>query len=224
MAFLEKILQNFLLWSFAHSFARSRLPQASALIPAIGYAVIWSDQFKTLLQSHELLGASWFSLMARLQFLWWGAIMMTVGVGVYFVFCPQDIRQSGDARSLVRQLFQVPDGARMKVYRAKAVELWSPHHPAELRKFIYGEFSPNQLYLATEMLKDQERNFTHRDNVSAADTVITAYFVALDHSRPIARRISNVAMAVGALLFLTPSLEVSWRVLKVLISQLTSAL
>ena len=66
-------------WSIARSIANSRLPQVSAFIPAIGYALLWSDQFSDWLASKERLGDSFVSLDARLQFLWWGALLMTVG-------------------------------------------------------------------------------------------------------------------------------------------------
>ena len=160
--------------------------------------------------------------MWKLQFLWWGAILMTVGVAIYFVYCPSEVRQAGDAEVFVRQLFQVPDGDRVKRVREGAVEFMKAHHAHTLENSVFGVMSPNQLYLANERLNRQEGNFTHMTVVPAIVTLFNFEFARLNRLRPLARHLSVSLMSVGAVLFVLPSLDVTWRVLKVLVGQLVS--
>jgi hypothetical protein len=205
---------SWLRWSVARFIANSRLPQASALIPAIGYALLWSDDFNKFLSSKERLGESLFSLDCRLQLLWWGAILMTVAWLMYLWKCPKEIRRSGEPDDYVLEQFQAPNSYRLENARLRALSQMEGYHPADDRPLILGGHAPNDIYKASERVKGQTSSGFEPVVTRHTSLLFTIQFHAIDHERLWWRITTVLSLATGAVVFLLPSLDVFVRVLR----------
>lgn len=209
-------------WSRARTIANSRLPQVTALIPLIGYILLWSDEFSRLLSAQKTLGPSFLPLLVRLQMLWWGGSLMAVGWLVYYCYCPIEVKRSGSAQDYVRDKFQAPNVADVQRADACAAKQVDGYHPHEESPLILGGVSPTTVRRARDYLRNNmERAF---------GTPLSTYTILLfeleyrviDQSRSWACCFSSMLMAIGALLFLLPSAEVALRVVRMTALSLTA--
>ena len=127
-------------WSYAKMIADSRLPQVAAFIPAIGYALLWSDPFRDLLGSQTLLGPSIVPPVCKIRLLWWGAVLMTIGWFIYRFWCPTEVRRAGDSAEYVREQFLTPNTRRAWAAKERVGELIEPWGDEEIGVVVYGEF------------------------------------------------------------------------------------
>lgn len=201
-------------WSIARFIANSRLPQASALIPAIGYALLWSDDFSKFLSSKERLGNSLLSLDLRLQLLWWGAILMTTGWLVYIWKCPKEVRRCGEPDDYVLEQFRAPNAYRLENARTRADAQMHGYHPGSQEPLILGGHSPNEIYIASERIKGQTSSGFEPVTARFSALLFIVQYHAIDHERAAWRRACVSLLVVGAILFLIPSVDVSIRVLR----------
>lgn len=220
--------RSWLGWSRARWIANSKLPQASSAIPAIGYALIWSDTFTEWLKTHETLGVSiippW-SVEGKLLCLWWGAIFMTAGMIIFAVWCPKEIRRSAEPDDYLLEQFQLRNLAHLNEIAKRCIEqlIYSTSqdsknqlasfHPGEVRKFIWGDVSPYDLNSAVAALIHHPNPF---DTRGATDTtnILRSNFAILDSSEPPPRIASVALLYGGAALFLWPALNVVLQVFR----------
>lgn len=215
----DKQTLSWLRWSLARFIAHSRLPQASAFIPAIGYALLWSDKFSDLLSSSRL-GDSFLSLPLRLQLLWWGAVLMTGGWLVYLWKCPKEIRRCGEPDDYVLEQFQAPNAYRLDNARLRALALIEGYHPGDGRPLVMGGFSPGEVTKASERIKGQTSSGFEPVVARHTALLFTLQYHAIDHERRAWRSLSVILLGGGAALFLTPSIDIAARVLRKLLSGL----
>lgn len=199
-------------WSNAKLIADSRLPQASAFIPAIGYALLWSDQFEDLLGSQRLLGPSLLPPILKIRLLWWGAVLMTIGWFIYRYCCPPQVRRTGNPEDYVREQFMIPDTRRALAAQRLVRNLVAPYSASETSVKIYGHF-PMALAETIQSVKDHTRWAYDAPNAASTGLLHEIEFHTVDHSRPIACGCSLALLCSGAGAFLIPSAEVTIRVL-----------
>jgi hypothetical protein len=101
-----------------------------------------------------------------------------------------------------------------KRIRLKHAGLWVTKHPLPCGK--KSKLSPLQLFNAIEHRKYHLHPF---DTSGAPDTTVIykSYFVLLDQSRPYARIASVTLLALGFVVFLLPSADVFFKVIRKLL-------
>lgn len=86
--------REFRSWSFPASILRSPVLRIVALIPALGYTVLYSNQLHQFLDDTEVLGrAAIFSQLERMHLLFFGAMLVLVAFVIYLVACPEQVRR-----------------------------------------------------------------------------------------------------------------------------------
>ena len=157
--------------------------------------------------------------------LWWGSIFMTVGYIIYTMRCPTEIRRCGEPEDYVLEQFQLRNTVHLNSAAKECLAqfIFSPtenpklqaasFHQEASEKLIWGEISPLQLFTAVEHRKYHPHPF---DTSGAPDTTVIykSYFVLLDRSRPLARFTSVTLLALGCGIFLLPSVDVFFKVIR----------
>ena len=202
-------------WTKARFIANSRLPQASALIPIIGYALLWSDQLSSLAVYSKLEPALWFSPIWRLRLLYWGACSMTVGWLAYLTFCPKVIRRSAEPDDYVLEQLRFEDLAYIERVRLIAASFLEKQnfHPMDGRVLVFEKLSPAELHKSVNYLQNHGKlTFTqHRHLISS---VLTLHYWLENTDRQSKCWFTLAFLAGGAFLFLLPSLEVFLMILR----------
>lgn len=94
---------------------RSRLPQLATLIPVLGYAVLWSDQFQGwVMRFTEAFGTRGMNPLDRVQFLYFGAVLMLAGMLAYWALCPAPLRH-GSRRAYLTAVAETRGGQGSRV-------------------------------------------------------------------------------------------------------------
>lgn len=174
---------------------RSRLPQFATLIPVLGYAMLWSDQFQGWMMRFELaFGARGLSPLDRIQFLYFGATLILAGIMTYWSLCPAPLRY-GSRRAYLTATTETADGREA----AKAVRFLATRwHENERGHFDIAGFTIHAAY-ASEGLRE----------LSARTTpLLSAYYEVLDIAQPVRSTITGALLFGGAGVFLVPSVEV----------------
>ena len=72
--FSDWLLDEIVRWSRVAQFMRTRIAQVGAVIPGLGYLILWSQWAEEALKLNARLSedGTWFSPMCRLQLLYWG--------------------------------------------------------------------------------------------------------------------------------------------------------
>ena len=157
--------------------------------------------------------------------LWWGSISMTVGYIIYAMWCPTEIRRCGEPEDYVLEQFQLRNSEHLNSAAKECLAqfIFSPtenpklqlasFHQGASERLIWGEISPLQLFNAVEHRKYYPHPF---DTSGAPDTTVIykSYFVLLDRSRPLARFTSVTLLALGCGIFLLPSVDVFFKVIR----------
>jgi hypothetical protein len=72
-------------WSSISAVMRFRVSQAASVIPIAGYALLWSDSAQQLLQLQVgLRSGAWFSVNQRLSLVYFGSILLTVALILFW--------------------------------------------------------------------------------------------------------------------------------------------
>ena len=206
-------------WSVARFIATSRLPQAAAFIPAIGYALIWSDDFSRWIGSKEKLGDGILisTLDARLQFLWWGAVFMTMGWLVYLLRCPKVVRRCGEPDDYVYEQLRLQNMANL----GSIVQIVKDHagniDQTERRPLIYGQISPQELYRAINSVFAAGIHPFGTNGAHFFETIYKYHYHLTDNEQNWVRHVAVILLSLGAFLFLVPSADVFLRVLRKLL-------
>lgn len=145
---------SWLRWSVARSIANSRLPQTTALIPAIGYALLWSDDFSRWMGSRELLGEGLLPVGVKLRLLWWGAIAMTLGWALYRWRCPSIIRRCAEPVDYVHEQFQTRNVARLFEIRKSVRTHIAGYDYHDKRELLLGGDTPLRVSKACDALSN----------------------------------------------------------------------
>jgi hypothetical protein len=136
----------------------TRVSQAAASIPIIGYALLWSENFELLKLKPFLGGGIWFTTTGRLMSLYLGSIALTLAWLMYLWRCPAIIKRTPDIEDHVltdiqsRNPISLSEGlAELKtaVDRSRSPEPpeWKDNAPITLRtlpmRYLSGVFGMN---------------------------------------------------------------------------------
>lgn len=176
---------------------RSRLPQFATLIPVLGYAVLWSDQFQGwVMRFDQAFGTGGMSPLDRVQFLYFGAILILIGMLSYWALCPRPLRH-GSRRAYLIAVDETADPSE----GVKAVDfLRSRWTENEQGHFVVAGF--------TVHAGDVAYMAGRKPAVSGTKSLLSAYYEALDRAAPVRSTITVAFLFGGAGVFLVPSVEV----------------
>jgi hypothetical protein len=197
----------------------SRISQAAAFIPLIGYALLWSEKFKEHLELHEALsGGMWFNTTERLLLIYLGAILLTMSWVLFSLFCPKIIKNNVSADDYVFKALQTSTDLYvqnvceyiLKVSIVKGtgnkekVAQWTKNY--EITPLIH--LDPHRF---SHDIKYVLRNFSTRNSVNLNPKIsiaLYAYYNVLDCKRLTALGFSVIFFIVGVAIISIPSIDV----------------
>jgi hypothetical protein len=84
-------------WRWAAFLNRSRMVQACLIVPFVGYLIVFSDFAMTQLQSTILLGTPLLlSIPVKLFCVYWGGILISINLVLYYWKCPLTVKRFVD--------------------------------------------------------------------------------------------------------------------------------
>ncbi len=198
---------NVLRWSVISGLMKYRVSHAVSIIPIAGYAILWSEKFEGLLQYQETLDAeAWFATSTRLHLIYFGSIVLSIALFIFLIRCPGFIRRHSTIENYVLEQTQtatknIKNGMYRKVERY--VEVISG-------KFVYTKLAGYVLRAQLD-LEMEEATYVQR-----WDNQISFHFNYLQHDDKdlFSIVITEFLLAIGAFLFLLPSLEVFYLVIR----------
>lgn len=192
---------------------RHRIGQASALIPMIGYLLLWSEWAQeTFALQDELSKGQWFSLQTRLLFIYLGAWAVTIAWLIYLLRCPTEIRRTPEKEDFISDQLQTND---LRSFHSMKAELslcyhegpernnhhrdWKPNAPATLKD---GEVTPNEIHTA------------RYDNKISQPIILRARYSQCIGTNPCSAILANLIAATGVVLMAFPATETLWLVVR----------
>ncbi|QIG70401.1 hypothetical protein EVB88_017 [Rhizobium phage RHph_N28_2] len=206
-------------WTFSSALARTKLPQVISLIPLLGYAVLWSDQFHDQIMRFETLAPSlWFSPTDRIRCLYIGSLLVLGGVVLLFLFCPVQIRALKNSTEYADHTFRSVDVHELEVAYEKILSITTTAGPADRLPPFLGTVDAKQLATGLNLISNPDHR---RDTLqyqgnrqTMATAALQAHYSLLDRSRPFAAGATFILLFTGAIIFLLPSVEVFLMVVK----------
>jgi hypothetical protein len=208
---LDWVVERGLRWSFVAKFMSTRVSQAAASIPIIGYALLWSESFELLKLKPFLGSGMWFTTTGRLMSLYLGSIALTLAWLLYLWRCPAMIKRSPDIEDHVLTDIQIRnpatlqqglDALRPLLFRDPnaAYPVWVEAAPLPLKevasRYLSPVFGPNPHL-------DESRGIIAR-----------CWFLLHEIKAPAAMTICAGLCVAGAIGVFLPSLEVFLLVIK----------
>lgn len=208
-------------WSTNAAITQTKLPQVISLVPILGYAILYGDQFQNLLMKYSLLGPDvLFTPFQRICLLYVGGIFVLVGLLIFYVFCPSIIRQYKTRNEYIRHVMETSDYKQMDFMNACLTKLLIDQ-PKEPDEYYFGEFPAQAVFNAARFTAGFRSVYELFDGRKPPGTIypgLAAYYEATNRTRWFASLASNIFMMWGAVLFLLPSLEVFFMVVDLSIS------
>ncbi|MEQ1716197.1 MAG: hypothetical protein ABL907_09465 [Hyphomicrobium sp.] len=186
---------------------RTRVSQAAATIPMIGYALLWSDKVASYLELNKALGSGIFfaTTTGRLAFLYLGAIFLTFAWLIYLWKCPPSIKRTPDLEDFLVSEMLSHNEPLLNAIREKLKTLIShtPHGASEGWK----EDAPITLRTTISDAKVLEASSQPRHDVNRS-LLWQAWFTYSDATNRRGLLACSVFFALGSIGMLVPSLEV----------------
>ena len=198
-------------WSQLRTLAKSPIARATALIPVIGYAILWSSHFTEFLQYNESLGPSfWFDTLERLYLIYLGASLTTLGVVIFELRCPKVTKKYADHEEILDYLKRTNDSYAFGKIQRETSQLmrYYPVSEDEEKQFKHIADIVNSEHLA----KIYNRNFF--------GAFIIYYYSCTNSQRSISRLFCGVSLLIGCGFLALPSIEVFWLVSKKIFTSL----
>jgi hypothetical protein len=203
-------------WTKARFIANSRLPQASAFIPVIGYALLWGDELGNLAEFSKLDPGLWFDPITRLRLVYWGAIAMTIGWFLYLVWCPKVIRRAPEVDDYILEQLQIRDSVHVDRVKNRAQSFLDEYqfHPLEDPQLIFGILSLQRVKKAVDYLHISSKTTFRDDSIHLVSTILTLDYHLENQKNNYLCWLVLVMLWGGAFLFLLPSAEVFLMVIR----------
>jgi hypothetical protein len=191
-------------WSLISKFMKTRISQAAAAIPLIGYALLWSQEFSDYFVLRSVLGDGiWFDTTDRLLLIYFGSLLLAAAWAVYLFFCPALLKSTPDVNEYLVQRVHSYSKPQLKQIHGTLNDLIErdPPHDARWK-------DPAPVTLKT--LEAKSVAAAIRDNASIAEVslVFQANFLWNEVRRFWALLTSACLIGVGTPLVLIPSCEV----------------
>ncbi|MEN3146109.1 hypothetical protein ABCW43_02220 [Neorhizobium sp. IRAMC:178] len=209
-------------WSTNAALAQTKLPQVVSLVPVLGYAILYGDQFQNLVMQFTSLGSDvLFTPFQRICLLYAGGLCVLAGLIIFYVFCPSIIRQYKTRTEYIRHVMETSDYRQIGDMNRAMVSLLEGQ-PKEGDELYFNEFPAQAIYNAVRFTLGFRSRYEVFSGAKPQGTVspgLAAYFEAMNRTRWFASILSNGLMIFGAGLFLLPSVDVFFMVVdRVLLS------
>lgn len=204
-------------WELAKKVAGSRLVTLAALFPFFGYlALLNTEIVKYLdlyLDTNEGFGSA---ALARIEEIYFALIWISIGVIVYQVRCPHEIKQFRNRYEMVAKEMEVASPLRLKSLRdnlsSQKCKPWVPKQLREEIDSIHQETFEDHTASVGEPLGFASGNPSRQDYLSSIGNKAVALLNVLydfkRQSRPIARFISFAFLLIGYVKLSIPSAKV----------------
>ena len=212
-------------WSTITRLVRSRVAQIAALLPFLGYVVLWSDIAQTHLLKFSALGSNQLlSVLERSMLLYMGSACMLAALLVYWVFCPGVVRQAATRSEFVLRVAQTVDVYQQehaRTYLEPFFKWLDQTPPPQPRGPFLGGYRALVLHAAFRVTAaTNAKSLMSSDTNKGMHVLVGAYYDLRDREGFIWKLIVWALLALGTLLFAIPSLEVlylaAWQVPAVL--------
>lgn len=199
-------------WTFSSALARTKLPQVISLIPLLGYAVLWSDEFRSqIMQFQTLEPALWLSPTARIKCLYFGSVTVLFGVLLLYLFCPRQIRTVGNSTEYADRTFRGLDAHELETAHELLRPLLTSEEPEKLPPFlgaVDAKHLSNGLHLISNVEHRRSTLQSQGDRQTWAMAALQAHYLLLDRAHPFVAALTFLLLVAGASIFLLPSIEV----------------
>ena len=203
---------DFLKWSTAAAATKTKLPQVVSLIPLLGYAVLYGDQFQDLVMRFTVLGPDmWLTPMQRIALLYAGGIFVLIGLAVFYAACPSIIRQHGNAAIYIRYVFDTGNDMELRRAHKGLSELLEKQPLKHQNDDYFNEYPARMVQSTVSRISGEGQRQGILFGGQSREAIyagLGAYFTVVNRSRRGACLACLTFMGIGALLFLLPSLEV----------------
>ena len=218
--FRDWLLQKGMRWSLVALFMRTRIAQVAAVIPLVGYALLWSQKASEYLALQEVLGSGLFGVTWRLLLIYFGAHFLAAAWATYLIWCPPDIKRTPELEAYLSQEMQTHSRSKYDRLRGELAKRIVPDPGDPNLRCWERTTTPATLcevFPAATVMVASKNN----PNSDQRSTVLEAFFLLSEGSNPVALLAAICFAAVGSLLVTLPSVEVFWLVAtKVLLPKL----
>lgn len=208
-------------WSTNAGITETKLPQVISLVPILGYAILYGDQFQNFVMKYTLLGPDvLFTPFQRICLLYVGGLFVLVGLLTFYAFCPSIIRRYRTPNEYIRHVMETSDYKQVGDAN-RAMQKLFEDQPKEFEEKYFGEFPVQAVFNAVRFTSGFRSIYELFDGRKPAGTIypaLAAYYEATNRTRWFPSLLCNVLMMCGAVLFLLPSLEVFFMVVDLGIS------
>ena len=157
---LRQRLTTALSWSTLRGIGNSRIVQISAIMPFVGYAIVYSDVVERLycrtwsnIFTREPLSCSInSSFMMRLHLLYTGLFMLGLGSLIFNYFCPKVVRRYPDATDFISSEANTTSDSYLE-FMLDVIKIWSMR---DLYRLIEAFEPINKLYNDIEKRKNMK--------------------------------------------------------------------
>ncbi len=201
---------NVLRWSIVSGLMKNKIPQAAAIIPVAGYAILWSDSFEGLMKFQESLNHyAWFTTQSRLYFIYFGALLLTASLVLHWLRCPKFIRRHPNVEDYIKEQVEaapehVTQAISKEVNRMISFSTGGPKFSDECN-FVFKKQVSSEIRTGVPFRTNTNSEFQF-------------YYLQHEDMRLWAIILSLLLFTAGSLLILLPSLEVFVLVVRSLIS------
>ncbi|WP_172729970.1 hypothetical protein [Neorhizobium galegae] len=202
-------------WSTNAAITQTKLPQVVSLVPVLGYAILYGDQFQSFVMRFTSLGPDvLFTAFQRVCLLYAGGLCVLAGLIIFYVFCPSIIRQYKTRTEYIRHVMETSDYRQMADMNRAMISLLEGQ-PKEGDELYFNEFPAQAVLNAVKMTLGFRSRYEVFSGTRPRGTVypgLAAYFEAINRTRWFASILCNGLMIIGAGLFLLPSVDVFFMV------------
>jgi len=202
-------------WSRMARFMRTRISQAAAAIPLIGYALLWSQKLSEYLALQVSLGGGYFTITTRLLCLYFGAHFLAAAWVVYLWWCPRVIKRTPALEDYLFQEQQSHNSVEYSricaIMEAKLQRAAEPPHASSW-------LSSTPITLSAEITGATVREaLKNRNEPGRRGIILQCYFLFNEGRHFVALIAAHALVAAGLALLAIPSVEVFslvlWQVL-----------
>ncbi|AXE63568.1 hypothetical protein BBF93_04550 [Hyphomonas sp. CACIAM 19H1] len=109
-------------WRASGLILRSPLVRIVAIIPAIGYAILYSDQLAEFLRDQQTLGGDLlFDAQLRMHLLYLGAIFILIAWAIYAARCPETVKRFNRPADYVDEVLRLQTPSAMMLAASDAL-------------------------------------------------------------------------------------------------------
>ena len=197
-------------WSAISSLMKLRISQAASLIPIAGYAILWSEKFDGLLQYQKAWeSVSLFTISSRLHMVYFGSISLTFALIVFWIFCPRFIQRQSTIEEYIIEQEQTANN-----YIFNGIYMSNKELIQEKGQTV--TYKEDAGYILRTQLQSEDPAGT-KLNVGDRKTAFRIHYLQHEDKNFPAIIITCILLMLGVFLFLMPSLEVFYLVMRSLI-------